>query len=89
LLDAGGEVKYMALLDVERILGEVVPVRSRTGTPDGLTAQTGGSGVRSEEFDKLSITTSFSDWRQPEKALVLQSTVRWGPERRTPEGVSK
>jgi hypothetical protein len=60
LLDTDDEAHFMPALDVERILDEIAPAWTRTGTVAGGSMQSGCNESRIEEFDRLSITRSFS-----------------------------
>jgi hypothetical protein len=89
LLDVADEAQFMPASDVDRILDEIAPVWTRTGTPSGGSMQSGCSEIRIEEFDKLSITWSFYHCRLPTEDLVMQAVVRWGPRRMMPEAGRK
>jgi hypothetical protein len=89
LLDADDQAHFMPALDAERILDEIAPVWTRTGTPGGGSMQSGCNEIRIEEFDKLSITRSFHHCRLPAEDLMLQATVWWGPRRMVPGGGNK
>jgi hypothetical protein len=89
LLDTGDEAQFMPALEVERILDEIAPVWTHTGTPGLMSAQSGCNESRIEEFDNLSITRSFHHCRLPAEDLVMQAVVRWGRRRVMPTGGSK
>lgn len=89
MLDAADEAQVMPAADVDRILDEIAPVWTRTGTPGDGSMQSGCNEIRIEEFEKLSITRSFHHCRLPTEDLVMQAVVRWGPRRMMPEAGKK
>jgi hypothetical protein len=89
LLDADDQARFMPAPDVERILDEIAPVWTRTGTLRGGSMQSGCFEIRIEDFDNLSITRSFHHCRLPSEDMMMQATVRWGPRRLAPDGKKK
>jgi hypothetical protein len=86
VLETDDEAQFMPVPDVERILDEIAPRWTRTGSLGGGSMQSGCNETRIEEFDNLSITRSFHHCHLPAEDLMMQTVVRWGARRMMPGG---
>ena len=89
LIEPFDQSQFIAALEGEQIVDELVPVWTRMGAPRVTSIFSGCNEVRIEEFENVTITRSYHHCKMPAEDLMTQAIIGWMLRRPLPKAVEQ